>query len=96
MLGIEFQVGRAVERPLLCLPEAVRVGGRGIGRLRISGQLFPRDGSLTVRGHLKRPRRGVAGTDRVSAAAGTSGALPQQEVERRAVECLGILVQPGV
>jgi pimeloyl-ACP methyl ester carboxylesterase len=30
----------------------VSVGGRGIGRLRITGQLFPHEGSLTVRGRL--------------------------------------------
>ena len=30
----------------------VSVGGRGVGRLRITGQLFPHDGSLTVRGRL--------------------------------------------
>ena len=30
----------------------VSMGGRGIGRLRITGQLFPHDGPLTVRGRL--------------------------------------------
>jgi hypothetical protein len=50
-ISARFGAGFLNDRFSAC-PEAVSVGGRGIGGLRISGQLFPHDGSLTVRGHL--------------------------------------------